>query len=259
MDTVNARKLLVVASVVCLLLMLSSLSQAQRIRDPRDLISFEIPVGWSELPAGQIQESFQDLPNPEFRLIGVDQQRTAALLINTSNAADIIPHVRIAVHEIGGLDISEESLQGFEDNLEDSYSQRMGSRFKLLTLKPASFNGLWGVRITGIYRWRTVNIKILQVLLPGSGHLYEITYTAKEREFSSRLDEVEEAIGTVQIVDPPIMLEWLRDWTSGLVLVLMLGVVLGLMLYIVGNRLGRPRLSPSPGGGSATNPFLRKK
>ncbi len=241
-----------------LLYIFTTPAQAERISDPGELVSFVRPVGWTQVSPGDIRAAINSLNNPELTLIGIDSEKAALLLTRLSDARDIIPHIQVAVHPVAGLGLSEADLEALESTLEEEYSNRMGSRFKLLTMRRVELGGLRAAKITGIYRWRTVNIKILQVLVPGTERLYEITYTAKERDFSRFLEEVEESLGTVQIVDPPLVLDWLWDWAGKLALLFLLALIFLLIINLVFARSGQRRLGAPAERGSAVKPFLKK-
>ncbi len=248
------------AVIVCLLLHLGVVpGLAEQASDPRELISFDPPAGWTPVSPGKLRETIRALNNPGLKLIGADPGGAVLFFAKITGAGDIIPHLQVRIHDIRGLGLSETDLLEMEKDLEKRYSERMGSRFKLLTLRRTELGGLRAARITGIYRWRTVNIKVLQCLLPGTDHLYEITYTAKEREFSRHLNEVEESLATVQIADPPLILDWLWNGINTLILLLLMGIILWLFLLMVGNRPGWQKSAASGERGTAVGSFLRKK
>ncbi len=212
---------------------------AERASDARELISLETPEGWTAVPRERLRETIRSLRNPNLRLVGADRERVELLFINADEADDLIPNLQVFILDSGGLGLEDGDLEELRANVESSYTGSIGGRFKLLTLTRSRVGGSGSARLTGIYRWRTVNMKILQHLVPGTDHLYAITYTAKERDFSRHLHTVEEALATVAIADPPLVLGWLWDGLSwGALIALVLGI-LWLILYLSGSGYGR--------------------
>ena len=249
MTTIIIRSgLLFVVVVASILLIGVEPTAAERASDARELISLETPEGWTAVLREQMQETIRSLRNPNLNLVGVDRERVELLFINADEADDLIPSLQVFIFDFGGLGLEDGDLEELQANVESSYTESIGSRFKLLTLTRSRVGGSGSARLTGIYRWRTVNMKVLQHLVPGTNHLYAITYTAKERDFSRHLPAVEEALATVTIADPPLVLGWLWDGLRwGVLIVLVLGI-LWLILFLSGSGFGRRPIF---------NPFVR--
>ncbi len=243
--------LLILFAGLCTLHAAATAALAERVSDSEGNVSIEIPPGWQVVSPENIRETLLRLDKGDLRIVGVDPERTTILTINAVEAKDITPLVYVLKADSGGLTLSEEDVDNLRRQIESVYSEEMDSRFKLLTLEKSEIGGLQAVRLTGIFRWRTVNIKMLQFLIPGTDYLYAVTYTAKEREFNRFLSVAESALGTVQITDPQIILDWLWDAFRWIVLVGLLIGIIWLTMVAASNRGG--------GEGSSVSPFMRKK
>jgi hypothetical protein len=239
------------AACIAILLLTALPAAAERVSDRDNLISIEAPSGWRSIPPEDAVNSLRRLAKGELRIVGVDRDRTRVLLINSDKAHDIVPHISISIADRGGLSISDTDLGRLSRLVESVYSEAMGTRFRLLMLEKAELGGLQSVRLTGIYRWRTVNIKILQYLIPGGGRLYAVTFTAKEREFNGLLSEAESAMNTVRISDPLLLLDWLWSAVRWLILLSLIGGIIWLTMIAAGSTGG--------GEGTSVSRFLRKK
>jgi len=246
------------ASLVLLFggLLFAAPAAVERISDPANRVSLELPEGWTAVRPEAAREALRSLSGRELRIVGIDQSKTVLLAVDARDAQDIIPHISVSVADVGGLGLSDADLEELESELERLYSEQMGGRFKLLTLKGYELGGLRAARVTGIYRWRTVNIKILQYLVPGTDRLYAVTYTAKEREFRRSLSAAEAAMGTLIIADPPLRLEWLWESLRWATLLILVAGILWLTIIATSSRPGKGR-----GGAEslAASQFLRKR
>lgn len=230
---------------------------ADRISDEHGLISMEAPEGWISVPVGAVRSTVGDLPNSNLFLLGFKSSESGLFFMKQSGAVDIIPHLQISVYDVRGLALNDDVVRALESDLPARYSAEMGETFKLLVLEKVTIAGLRAARLTGIYRWRTVNIKVLQYLIPGSDHLYEITYTALERTFSRNVIEVEEALDSIQISDPPLLLDWLWDLLRWGILLGIVVVIIGAIFFATGSQPGR-LTSRFSDRSTAGNPFLKK-
>lgn len=229
---------------------------AQTISDEAGLISIDAPVGWSHVEQGRTEETLRALGNYKLRFVGVEQESAAILFIRTADAVDIIPSIQVSILPITGLTMTDADMEELRTLVESTYSERMGVRFKVLRLERVELNGLRAAEITGIYPYGESNIRVLQYLIPGSGRLYEITYTAREKEYGGYLDAVEEAVQTVSIADAPLIIEGLLDLLRWLALIILVGTAVWLILYLSSQGFGR---EPPAGKGDSVSPFMRKR
>jgi hypothetical protein len=223
---------------------------AERVSDPGNLVSIDAPADWPSVAPGGAATALRRMGKGHMKIIGIDPARTALLLINPGRARDLIPYISVTIADRGGLNPSEQELERLPRLIESVYSRMMGSRFKVLMLERSELGGLPSVKLTGIYRWRTVNIKVLQHLVPGSGRLYAVTFTSKERDFSGLHDEAEQVMNSIRIADPPLLLDWLWDAARWVVLLGLIGGVIWLTMVAASNR-GEE--------GQSVSQFLRKK
>lgn len=247
----SGRVMLILLLSLCVLHAATTVALAERVSDPDGNVSVELPPGWQAVSPENIRETLTRLNKSDLRIIGVDPERITILAINAAEAKDIAPLVYVSRTNFGGLALSDDDIDNLRRQISAIYSEEMDSRFKLLTLEKSEIGGLPAARLTGIYRWRTVNIKLLQFLIPGTQYLHAVTYSAKEREFNRFLPEVESALETVRIADPPVVLDWLWNALRWIVLLGLVAGVIWLTMVAASSRGG--------GEGSSVSPFLRRK
>ena len=243
------------ALALCLLALAPSAAPAVQSAGSAVEVSITAPDGWISAKPEDAAQLLRDLSHNELRVIGIDGERTVLLAMNIAQAKDIVPVISIAVADVGGLDVGESDLEKIEREIEERYSDRLGTPFKLLMIENSSLGGLLCARLTGIYRWRTVNIKILQYLVPGEDRLYAVTYAAKEREFRDHLESAEGAMNTLMIGDAPLRLGWLWEtlrWVG------LLAIVLAIVWLTIIAASNRPQRGGESGLPSESNPFLRR-
>lgn len=247
------------AAAVALLVVLPFFEHAaaQTVSDSENRFSMEVPSGWAVVDPSEAEETVLALGNPKLRLIGIDLEDTDIILMNTDGAVDAIPHIQVSVFPYPGLGLTDGDLQEVESTIESIYRDRIGVRyFKLFKISRVTQGGLQALEITGVYPHGESNVKILQHLIPGSGHLYAVTYSAREREFSNHLEQVREVLNTVKISDAPLFTIDFSGLLHWITLLFIVAVVIWLILYVSGNRFGR---EPPLGDGPSVSPFLRKK
>lgn len=253
---------------VCCVLFAAGIAAQERIADPEGLISIVPLATWNAASSDLANELIDSRPNTFSRVIGPQRDRQGVLLLKVDEPADLIPNLQLSVYAKGGLPLDDASMEVLERELESIYARSTGGPFRMFVLERSEVAGLAAFRLTGVYRWRTNNIKILQYLVPGAGHLYAITYTANEREFNRHLPAVEQMLSTIHIADPPLFTGWLWDALRWVLLLVLVAAILWGILYANSIKPGGqgPRFTlfgflrrAVTGSEQSANPFMRKR
>lgn len=254
--------------LILLLVLFNGSVSAQRLFDSEHLISMEPSDGWVAVLSENAGDYIATLPATFLHFIGADPREPGLILFKTLgeyHLQEAVPNIQIAVHDFSGLSLRDADLDVINRRLEELYSEKIGSKFRKFVLERKRIAGTSAIRLTGVYPWNTVNIKILQYLIPGSGHLYSVTYTAKEMVFPTYLQEAEKMFETLSISDPPLEIGWLWDLLRLLALLGLIAIVIFGVLYATSIRPTSPvsGLLRSLFGGSdkkdsSKNPFLKR-
>jgi hypothetical protein len=201
-------------------------SAQEQVSDSSGFVSIRIPASWQAWPTEEAGAAIYALPNNNLFTPGLDLSRPGLVAVKPRGVKDLLPTIQIARLDIGYLGIDGETRSQLERTLEKRYSEAMGTRFRLFTVAEETVNGVRAFRVTGVYAWRTNNIRMVQYLIPGAYHLYAATYVAQEREFQRHLSEAEQILASISIGDAPVDLGWVGGLLRWLALVLGAGAVI---------------------------------
>lgn len=232
----------------------------ERVTDSSGFISLAVPPAWQAWPTEQAGTAIYNLPNSNLFTPGLDLERPGLVAFKPRGVKELLPTVQVARIDLGMLAVSEETRQQLERTLEKRYSAEMGTRFRLFSVTQERIGGVRAFRVSGVYTWRTNNIRMVQYLIPGNYNLYAATYVAQEREFQRHLPEAEQILASLTIGDPPVDVVWFGDLLRWIVLVLAAGAVIWGIAFA-------NSLRPSPAtnrirgarDSEVFNPFQRRK
>lgn len=255
---------LVLAALLLVALPVTARQDAEET-DILDRISVETPQGWRGVNSLQLDTYLPNRPNTAIPTLGIKRGIPAYYCFLHLENAEIIPTMAIFLHQNTSISFGESAQTHIANALEETYSKQAGTPFRAFRIEESSIGGYRAYKVIGVYKWRTNNIKLEQYLIPMGGDLFELSYTNLEMDFSSHYQEFAEFAARMDLGFAPFYFDWLGDFGSGLLTILLVAAVIAGIYYLYSIRPGGgegsllPRMFTGGGDGRGkSNPFMKK-